>query len=385
MGRGGAGAHAGVQQRDQERRRTLTVGRRLLVEDDERGSAVVDFTLSSLARRKGKNVALLLVYALASIRVGRLAEGAEPAVLLDEVHEEIPEDLDVVRFVAEGVAEHLADAGEFVLAVERQDHAEQAVELGALHALAEDEDVLREEPLVGGVLEVEVAAERVGGLVDEGVLLLDRLDVLEHRLALVRVDAEGGNHVEERVGVDVLLVGVAAEDELELGGGDELADDVLDVVADDAFGGGEVADAHADDPALEIGNGLRVAPLLDVLAHRDVLRLPMVRLHRLVEIVGPLELQGEDVEVGNLATVDDALRGEGGLRSDVGERHGLGAAHRRAVGVAGRVADAADRFADRAEAGLGGQDQGWYSARRSFQRQFIRFFLSPRFGRGFSR
>ncbi len=236
--------------------------------------------------------------------------GPNLAVLLDEVHEEIPEKFDVVGLVAEGVAEHLADAGELVLPVKREDHAEEAVELGALHALAEDEDVFREEALVGRLGHVEVAAEVAADLVDELVLALDGLDVLEHRLALVRVDAERGNHVEERIGVDVLLVGVAAEHELQLGGGDDFADDVLDVVAHDALGGGEVTDAHANDPALDVGHGLRVAPLLDVLAHRDVLGLPVVRLHRLVEIVGPLELEREDVEVGNLAAVDDLLGGE---------------------------------------------------------------------------
>ncbi len=113
--------------------------------------------------------------------------------------------------------------------------------------------------------------------------------------------------------MDVLFVRVAAEDELELGGGDEFADDVLDVVADDAFSGREIADAHPDDPALNIADGLRVAPLLDVLAHRDILRLPVVCLHRLVEIVGPLVFQRENVEVGNLTAVNDLLGGESGL------------------------------------------------------------------------
>ena len=70
--------------------------------------------------------------------------GPDVRVFLDEVHEQVAEDFDVVRFVAQGVAEHLADAGEFVLAVEAEDHAEEAVELGAFHALAEDEDVLGE-------------------------------------------------------------------------------------------------------------------------------------------------------------------------------------------------------------------------------------------------
>jgi len=53
----------------------------------------------------------------------------------------------------------------------------------------------------------------------------------------VRVDAERGDHVEQRVGVDVFLVRVAAEDELQLGRGDEFADNVLDIVADNALGG----------------------------------------------------------------------------------------------------------------------------------------------------
>ena len=89
---------------------------------------------------------------------------------------------------------------------------------------------------------------------------------VEHRLALVRVDPERRDHVQQRVGVDVLLVRVAAEHELELGRGHQLADDVDDVVADDPLGGREVADAHAHDPAVDLGERARVAPLLDVLA-----------------------------------------------------------------------------------------------------------------------
>ena len=200
-----------------------------------------------------------------------------------------------------------------------------AVELGALHALAEDEDVLREELLVLGLRQVEVAAEGMGGLGDELVLADDRRDVLEHRLALVRVDAERGDHVEERVGVDVLLMRVAAEDELQLRRGDKLAHDVLDVVAHDAFGGGEVADAHADDPALDIADMRGVAPLLDVLAHRDVLRLPVVRLHFPIQLVGPLVFQREQIEGHGLATVDDLLRGKRGLSLLLVEVERLGA------------------------------------------------------------
>jgi hypothetical protein len=75
--------------------------------------------------------------------------------------------------------------------------------------------------------QVDVAAQVVRGAGDELVLALHRGDLLEHGLALVRVDAEAADHVEEAVGVDVLLVRMATEDELQLGGGDELAHDVL--------------------------------------------------------------------------------------------------------------------------------------------------------------
>ncbi len=182
--------------------------------------------------------------------------------------------------------------------------------------------------------EVDVAAEGLAVRGDEVVLRGDGRDVLEHGLAFVGVETEGGNHVNEAVGVDVFLVGVAAEDELELGGGDDFADDVEDVVTDDAFGGGKVADAHFDDPALDVGD-LVGAPLLDVLLHRDVLRLPMVVLHRLVEVVRPGVFEREDVEEHGFLAVDDLLgvvgefglglvEGEGaGAECDGGGGHGM--------------------------------------------------------------
>jgi len=173
-------------------------------------------------------------------------------VLGDESVEEVAEDFDVVGFVTQGVAEHLADAGEFILAVETEDHAEEAVELGAFHDLAEEEDVLGEGLFVFELGEVEVATEAAGVADDEVVLGLDGGDVLEHGLAFVRVEAERGDHVDEGVSVDIFLVGVATKDELELRSGHGLADDVDDIVTDNPFSGGEVADAHFDDPALNV-------------------------------------------------------------------------------------------------------------------------------------
>ena len=110
--------------------------------------------------------------------------------------------------------------------------------------------------------------------------------------------------------MDVFLVGVAAEDEFQFRRGDEFADDMENVVSDDAFGGGEIAYPHADDPTLGIAQFVAL-PLLDVLLHRDIFRLPVVRLHRAVKLVGPLILQRKQVEGFCLAAVDDALGGVG--------------------------------------------------------------------------
>ena len=161
-----------------------------------------------------------------------------------------------------------------------------------------------------GRVHVEIAAQVGRDAAHELVLARDRRDVREHRLALVRVDPERGDHVQQRVRVDVLLVRVAAEHELQLGRRHELADDVDDVVADDALGGREVADAHPDDPALDVGELLLRAPLLGVALHRDVLGLPVVGLHRPVELVRPAVAQRQQVERVGHASADHALAGE---------------------------------------------------------------------------
>ena len=44
-------------------------------------------------------------------------------------------------------------------------------------------------------------------------------------------------------------------------------------------------------------SAVSLAPLLDVALHRDVLGLPVVRLHRPVELVGPAVLQRQQIEV----------------------------------------------------------------------------------------
>ena len=76
--------------------------------------------------------------------------GPDVRIFIDEIHQQVAENLDVVRFIAQRVTEHLADAGKFVLAVETEDHAEQAIELRAFHDLAKQEDILGERLLVFG-------------------------------------------------------------------------------------------------------------------------------------------------------------------------------------------------------------------------------------------
>jgi hypothetical protein len=218
----------------------------------------------------------------------------------------------VVGFVAQGVAEHLADSGELVLAVEAQDHAEEAVELGAFHALAEKEHVLGQLLLVAGVGKVE--SRRRSRLLFTTRLFLALIvgDILEHGLAFVRVEAKGADHVDKAVGMDVFLMGMPAEDQLQFRGGDDFAGDMQDVVPDNPLGRAEIADRHLDDPAVDVGDFAGgVAPLLDILLHRNVFRLPVVGLHRLVGFVGPLVLQGQDVEEHRVLAIDDFLGREG--------------------------------------------------------------------------
>jgi hypothetical protein len=147
----------------------------------------------------------------------------------------------------------------------------------------------------------------------------------------VRVDLQRRDHVEQRIGVDVLLVGVAAQNKLQLRSGHQLANHVLNVVADNAFSGRKVAYAHADNPTLRVRNNLLVSPLLDVFPHRDVLRLPMVGLHLAIKVVRPLILQRKQVETHGHATVDDFLGRKRGFGFRLIEDERLGAYLKRFV------------------------------------------------------
>jgi hypothetical protein len=220
----------------------------------------------------------------------------------------------VIRFVSQRITKHLSDAGELVLPVERQHHPKKSIKLGAFHALPEEKDVLRQSLFVIGSREIDVSPQAAAIIDDKVGLFLDGGNVFEHGLAFVRVDPQRTDHVNEAVGMDVFLVGVTSKHELELGCGHHLPDDMKDVVANDTFRCRKVANAHLDNPALDIRNSALVAPLLAVLLHLNVLGLPMICLHRLVEPIGPLVLQRQNVEKHRLPAIDDSLRGVGRFR-----------------------------------------------------------------------
>ena len=96
----------------------------------------------------------------------------------------------MIRLVAERVAEHLADAGEFVLAVKREDHPEQTVELRAFHALTEEEDVFCNRKFVFQKREIHIPSECAAIADDKIRFVFDRLHILKHGFAFVRIDAQ---------------------------------------------------------------------------------------------------------------------------------------------------------------------------------------------------
>ncbi len=106
--------------------------------------------------------------------------------------------------------------------------------------------------------------------------------------------------------MDGLLGDVAQGGVLEFGGGEVVLDDVEDAVADDAFGSGEVADAHFDNPSLFGAEGPRV-PLESVFGHVDDVGFPVIRLHLLIDAVGFVVFEREHVELCGTVSVDDAF------------------------------------------------------------------------------
>ena len=79
--------------------------------------------------------------------------------------------------------------------------------------------------------------------------------------------------------MNILLMRMPAKDEFQLRRCDQFAHHMLDIVPNNPLSSREVADAHPNNPPFHIRNHLTVLPLLNVLAHSNILRLPMIRLH----------------------------------------------------------------------------------------------------------
>ncbi len=85
--------------------------------------------------------------------------------------------------------------------------------MGALHALSKEEHVFRKGLLVRGGGQIHIAAQSAGITHHKVGLPLDGRDVLKHRLTFVGIDAQGADHVNQRVGVNVFFVRVTPEDQ----------------------------------------------------------------------------------------------------------------------------------------------------------------------------
>jgi hypothetical protein len=104
--------------------------------------------------------------------------------------------------------------------------------------------------------------------------------------------------------MDVFLVSVATKDELELGSSDQITCHMLDVVAYNTLGSGEITDRHLNNPALCIRQ-VSTPPQFDVFLHGNVFRLPVVVLHGLIQIISPLVFQWQDIEEHRILTIND--------------------------------------------------------------------------------
>ncbi len=115
--------------------------------------------------------------------------------------------------------------------------------------------------------------------------------------------------------MDGLLRDVPQRCVLQLGGGEIVLDDVQHRVADDALCGGKIADAHLDDPPLLRRERARI-PLVRIARHVDHVRLPMVRLHLLIDAVSFVILERQNIQFSAALAVDHALAREprAGLR-----------------------------------------------------------------------
>jgi hypothetical protein len=79
------------------------------------------------------------------------------------------------------------------------------------HALAKEEKVFSESLLILSSCQIHVTTETARVRDHEVGLLLDSGDVFKHSFALVWINAERANHVNEGVRVNILLVRVATQ------------------------------------------------------------------------------------------------------------------------------------------------------------------------------
>jgi hypothetical protein len=142
----------------------------------------------------------------------------------------------------------------------------------------------------------------------ELVLVADRLDLVVGVEDLALVEAERLDDVLVGVGVDRLLERLAQQELAALRRRDVAVGAEDDVVGGERIGGDEEAEIPLDDPALVVGQAVRILPGRDVARHVHFLRHPVVGAGGEVLLPRPLVLERHQlVDVGG--AVDDPLVG----------------------------------------------------------------------------
>lgn len=233
--------------------------------------------------------------------------GPDLGVFLFDSIDQVDPEIQMDRLVPQNVLELLADPHHFVLAQERKDHREAAVEEDPFHDDVEADQVLEEflDACIGGGGKCGVQ-NVLRQLHLELVFVVDRVDLVVHVEYLALVEGQRFDDVEERVGVERLFERLAQEVLAHFGVGHVAEDRQDDVIADQALGRREEAEVAHDDAPLVIAQRFRL-PDLDVFAHRHFVRHPVVGAAVQIVLPRPLILQGHQLVDIHRVAVDQPL------------------------------------------------------------------------------
>ncbi len=192
---------------------------------------------------------------------------------------------------------------------ERQDLREADVEEQPFHQAGEDDQALQQRLVALGRAGGEV---RVGQRVDkrdqELVLVANRSDLVVGVEYLALLKPEGLDDVLIRMRVNRFFERLPQQKLAALRRGDVAIRAEHDVIGGERIRGDEESQIALDQPALVIGQPVRVLPQRDVARHVHFLRHPVIGAGRQVLFPGPFVFERDElIDVG--AAVDDPLVG----------------------------------------------------------------------------